>query len=116
MKPAEPRPMSVRMEKPLYDALNGLSQAADIPVGKLVRLAVIDYIGRLELGEVNLPFLGESVEELEGISDVIKKYRAASGSRSRRPVASGAATEPANDGGLSRSLAEQLREITERLD
>ena len=67
MKDRDIKPTSVRLERPLYEALSGLSQAVDLPVGKLLRLAVIDYIGRLETGVVRLSQLGESSGNKDGV-------------------------------------------------
>ena len=69
------------MDKPLYDTLNELSRVSDLPVGRLMRLAVVDYIRRLELGQTDLPLLGESMTNPEGVSGVIKKYREVSQNR-----------------------------------
>lgn len=81
MKSELVKPISLRVERPLYELLTGLSGTVDLPMGKLIRLAVIDYVGRLEMGHVTLPRLGEAGVNQEGVDGVIKKYRAASHSR-----------------------------------
>ena len=98
------KPTSVRLERPLYEALNGLSQAVDLPVGKLLRLAIIDYIGRLEIGRVRLSASGEAFAGTDAVGSVIKKYREATKSR-----------KPADDPGPSDLLAARLQEIEARL-
>lgn len=107
MKDRAIKPTSVRLERPLYEALSGLSQAADLPVGKLLRLAVIDYIGRIETGGVRLPQLGESVSDKDGVMAVIKKYRETT--KSRKP-AGGPEPQPPD------ALAKRLEAIESRLD
>jgi len=104
MKDRAITPTSVRLERPLYEALSGLSQAADLPVGKLLRLAVIDYIGRLEAGGARLPQLGESSGNRDGVGAVIKKYREATKSR-----------KPAGEAEFPDALARRLQAIEARL-
>ena len=99
------KPTSVRLERPLYEALSGLSQAVDLPVGKLLRLAVIDYIGRLESGGVRLPQLGESFINRDGVGAVIKKYREATKSK-----------KPDDEPEFPDALAKRLEAVEARLD
>lgn len=104
MKDRAIKPTSVRLERPLYEALNSLSHAASLPVGKLLRLAVIDYIGRLEIGRARLPQFGESSIAMDEVGKVIKKYREAT--KSRKPVENLEISDP---------LAERLAAIESRL-
>ena len=104
VKEHDVKPTSVRFERPLYEALNGLSQAADLPVGKLLRQAVVEYIGRLEAGQTRLPRLGEASLNKDEVGTVIKKYREASRTRRR-----------AEESVASDALAERLLAIESRL-
>ena len=77
MKTTIEKPTSVRLEKSLSAALSGISSVTGLSVGKIMQLAVKDYFGRIELGRIKLPVLGESISGTASVGDVIKKYRSA---------------------------------------